>query len=161
MRLLALLVLVACADGSPTTDVGGCRSTDDCGEAGEYCFAPGEPNCPVLQACDGTTCPTGQLCLPADPAFDTCATSVCRDGCAEDGDCRAGVETCDVASGACRPVSCDAGFACGTHEACVPGAPVHGCVRDTCADDAACAGGACVKGACYDAPGTCGYQAEN
>ncbi len=169
MRALGVLLLVACTGTSTSKDSGsdhsgsvGCRTTDDClGSSGEYCFAPGEPNCPVLQSCDGTTCPTDQLCLPADPVFEPCADAVCRDACADDAGCRAGVETCDVTSGACRPIPCDAGFACAAHEACVPGAPLHGCVRDACADDAACAGGRCVKGSCYDALGTCGFQAEN
>lgn len=169
MRTALLLLLVGCtgastdkASGSGDSAAAGCRSADDCADSsGGTCFSPGEPNCPVEQSCAGTTCPTDQLCLPADPAFDACAESVCRDTCADDAGCRAGVETCEVATGACRPIPCDAGFACAAHETCVPGGPAHGCVRDTCPDDGACAGGYCVKGACYDALGSCGFQAEN
>lgn len=160
--VLLLLALAGGCAGDGSTPGDGCRSDADCdGGGGSYCFAPGEPNCPVEQSCEGVGCDPGQVCLPADPAVDACATAVCRDRCTDDAGCRTGVETCDVPSGECRPIPCDAGFACDVHETCVPGAPLHGCVRDGCTDDAGCAGGACVKDACYPRLGACGEQATN
>ncbi len=173
--ILWMAWLAACTDGgtvggkdsgsvggkdSGTATIGACATQEEC-PSGEYCFAPGEPNCPVEQSCLGSGCPTGQWCAIADPAFPVCGDSECRDLCTDDAGCRAGAETCDLASGNCVAIRCDAGFACAPHESCVAAAPVHGCVRDTCADDAACADGRCVKGECHDTLGFCSMQAEN
>ena len=170
MRTVWLILAIACTtadsgggadDGAttpPPTGSGECREDANC--AGYYCFAPGEPNCPVEQSCyGGTFCATNETCLGADPAFDSCADSVCRPNCDGDGDCRAGAETCE--GEICTPIACDAGFSCEDHETCVPGAALHGCVRDACAGDSECGGGFCVKGACYAEPGACGMLAEN
>jgi hypothetical protein len=167
MRFLWLVCALACGDtggdsggGTTTTPppTGSCRETADC--PGAYCFSPGEPNCPLEQSCNGVTCPTGESCLPADPAFDSCADSVCRPDCADDLSCRDG-EFCDPSSAHCTPIPCSSGFLCAAHESCVPGEALHGCVRAVCAADAECGGGFCVKGACYGDLGACGMQAEN
>jgi hypothetical protein len=149
------------SNGSGGATSSGCATDADCRNSGEVCFYPGQPNCPVDFSCSPEYCATDEWCSPADPAFPICGDSECRPHCVDDGGCRSGAETCSAASGTCVPIPCDGGFACASHETCVPGGPVHGCVRDACAGDADCAGGFCVESKCYDDPGRCGYEARN
>lgn len=154
-----LLGLGACA-----SDVGGCRSQDECGDT-ESCVPPGAPRacgipCQVDRACEADSdCDTGQVCeeYVATCCFAGELSARCVPACADDAGCLEG-ERCDTTSGQCGLVPCDDGYACPAHTTCSSGAAGiagHGCVRDACGGDGDCGDGACVDGRCYEAAGTC------
>lgn len=104
-----------CNDNSECVDVG-CTSSDDCA-AGEFCTSRFE----CKTGCEGDSdCLAGETCNPAHE----CKAYGCRD---TELDCNYG-ETCDTASGECRPASgsfcesCDvrkSGSQCGATGECL------------------------------------------
>jgi hypothetical protein len=158
--------LPACPGVDPTPAAQACRTAADCSGAGvgascgpTYRAAGCGVCLPAPHECSGDGgCSPEKVCVPSTapcqcgggPGFACtlrCTTTSCGSG-----------QSCDAASGLCKPTPCGQDSSCGTGFICAPtraGADVHGCAIASCATDGyKCpAGYACTPSADADASG--------
>lgn len=137
-----------------------CRSSSDCHQRFEQCYAPGQ-----TIGCGACILPTSDCQSDGDCALKganmICANAggcacmpvlICQQGCADNAGCGEG-----LACGAdhrCAPKTCAGAADCPQNYDCKSGA----CARRTCTSDDVCSG-ACVNGACYPTEGFCSAPA--
>jgi hypothetical protein len=131
-----------------------CRSSSDCTQPFQQCFAPGEEfGCGACVHAD-PPCQTDAECaampyfICAAPLCSCAGEKSCIIGCRDDADCGLG-QSCGP-DHRCRPRACGAQSACPENFDCTGGT----CVRRSCVGDAACQGD-CVNGRCYPTVGSC------
>jgi len=157
--LLAIAVLlVACGEhGSSLCPTGQacCRTSADCGQRFEQCFAPGEDvGCGACQI-PPSQCTQDTECTAMGPTF-ICATvqcacngeMACVAGCADSAACGEGL-MCG-ADHRCVALACSAASPCPANFDCASGA----CARRPCSEDGVC-DGVCVEGRCFETFGFC------
>jgi hypothetical protein len=162
----ATTTLPACPGVDPTPASQACRTAADCPQlftCGETYRSPGCGACiPLLGGCSGDAgCSADQICVPAPnpcgcnfagtPSGGTCVPRCTATSCAS-------FETCDMASGLCKPKMCGADFMCPSGRTCAPtraGADAYGCAIASCSTDGyKCpAGFMCAPGAGADMNG--------
>ncbi|HAA58957.1 MAG TPA: hypothetical protein DCE42_29640 [Myxococcales bacterium] len=120
--------LQACSD----TPEGGCKSSEDCKEAGKTVCDKNKEKC--VQCLGDSDCASGETC-------DT-ANNVCSKGCSLDSDCK-DTETCR--NGACV-AKCNSNDDCKSTEKCID----FRCVDASCTKDEDCTGQGetCEEGVC-------------
>jgi len=159
LSLLAIAVLMAACNehGTMLCPVGEdcCRSSDDCSQQFEQCFAPGEDvGCGACQI-PPVTCQQDTECTSNGPTF-ICAAArcscngemTCIAGCADDTACGEGLMC--AANHRCVARACSEASPCPADFDCATGA----CIRRTCTSDGPC-DGVCVNGQCFATFGFC------
>jgi hypothetical protein len=160
----SVLVVIALAGGcsehgssSSCSGQGCCRSSADCEQSFEMCFAPGQdigcgacmiPSVTCQQDTECTAQGANFICTVAPCTCDA-STKSCVAGCAGDAGCGEGL-ACGP-DHRCAPRACSAASPCPTNFDC---GTSGGCVRRTCTTDATC-DGACVNGSCFATFGFC------
>lgn len=142
---------IVCPGGDPTC----CRADADCPD---FCLSPADPplcgNCQdVPDECDADTdCQATAAGAPliCEPIRCACAPADrCVPGCTDDTTC-GDAETCDLATGRCRPLACSPSAPCPPDFDCT----ATGCTRRPCTTDLTC-DSFCVEGACRPDLGIC------
>jgi hypothetical protein len=147
--------LPACPNAAPIpASQTACRTNADCQSTlwtcGPSYYAPGPGGCGPCMApphectVDGD-CGAGKICLPQPSQFCQCpgGATKCAPACTATS-CTPN-ETCDTASGHCKPTPCGPAYTCGAGLICAPtraGADANGCAIAKCATD----GYACPDG---------------
>jgi hypothetical protein len=138
--------LPACPGVDPTPPAEACRTSADCtgmgfgASCGPTYRAAGCGVClPASHECSGDGgCSPEKVCVPSTAPCQCsggpgmacalrCTTTSCESG-----------QTCDTASGLCKPTPCGQDFSCAAGFLCAPtraGADAHGCAIASCATD--------------------------